>query len=64
MPRARTVDWPNVEAAMRRSKRGVATKDDIKLCERAYRVQPEEYARRKQAIDEAIVRDERERWRW
>jgi hypothetical protein len=57
------IDWTAVEAAMRRSKEGRAQPGDGDLCGRAWRRAPKEYARRKRAVDEAVMQEERERWR-
>lgn len=57
------VDWQRVEVAMERGKRGFPSPGDTELCTAAFRSDPKEYGRRKQLVDEAVLRDEQERWR-
>lgn len=63
MTKRPSVDWVEVEGAMRRGKTGLSRPGDSQICERAFRRAPREYGKRKKAIDETVVREEQERWR-
>lgn len=56
------INWLRVEEAMRRSKRGMASPDDQSLCVTAFSIDPKEYGRRKQAVDEGVNLEEMTRY--
>lgn len=57
------IDWDKVELAMRRGKDGELRDGDMTLLQRAFAREPEEYGRRKRAVDAVAIAEEITKWR-
>jgi len=56
-------DWERVEAAMRRSIRGVMQPGDAELFDAAFAVDPVEYSRRHGRVRKEVFDEEMAKWR-